>query len=80
MGNMVEYEQVGYEGSTVVTTTARTYGSWRKIHILADAVFDEYTDANMDGAITGVTVKQGTDLYGAISAFKLTSGSVIAYA
>ncbi|UCF13176.1 MAG: hypothetical protein JSW06_02685 [Thermoplasmatales archaeon] len=80
MSNSVELELVGYEGSTVVTGTTGVNGSWRKIHVLADCNFALYTDSAMDGDITGNTIKQGTDLTGKITAFRLNSGSVIAYA
>ena len=69
----------GQRGSRFVDGTDRTAGEFRAINIIEDAVFDEYTDAHMTGDITGTTIKQGETLYGKITSFKLTSGSVIAY-
>lgn len=70
---------IGLGGSQVANDTARYTDRYKLIHVLADAVFDEYTDSKMAGSILGITIKQGTTIGGDITSFKLTSGTVIAY-
>ena len=81
MSNGVELlnTSIGLGGSKVISDTARHSGKWKVIHILADTIFNEYTDSVMSGNFLGVTIKQGTTLGGDISVIKLTSGTIICY-
>lgn len=73
-------EGLGKYGATVETGTTAKTGSWFAIQMIEDSVFSTLTSANWDGdAATGVTFPAGQVIYGAFTAFTLTSGKVIAY-
>lgn len=59
-------------------TTART-GNFCAIQFITAGAFTALTIANSDGTWTGVTFPAGFVIYGDITAFTLSSGSVIAY-
>jgi hypothetical protein len=59
------------------TTTAPRF--WTQIQCLTDAVID-IDKSNWGGsALTAVTLKAGTTIYGQFARFKLASGTVAAY-
>lgn len=69
---------MGIYGAAVVTSTAAQTGSWIAIEFISSGAFSAFTGQDMTG-FTGVTFPAGTRIVGRISAFTLSSGSVIAY-
>lgn len=69
-----------YSGATYEAgTTART-GRYGRIVALENTVIASMTAADIDGdALTAVTLNSSCEICGVITAFTLTSGSVIAY-
>ena len=75
----------GHLGGTLINdTTSTANGVYYAIQILSDAKFTTLT-GNMDGpngnsaALSNQIFPQHAVIYGAFSAIKLTSGSIIAY-
>jgi hypothetical protein len=72
----------GVFASDTVERTAEAPKFFTQIQILTDAVID-IDKSNLSGgtsnAVTAVTVKAGTILYGVFPRFKLASGSAIGY-
>lgn len=69
---------MGIYGASVVTTTAAQSGNWVAIEFITAGAFSVFTGQDMTG-FTGVTFPAGTRILGRISAFTLSSGSVVAY-
>lgn len=67
--------------SGVVTTsnTDAITGPFVAITVLADATFSTFTEVNGSGAMTGFVVPAGVTIFGQITAYTLTSGTVRAY-
>lgn len=73
-------EGMGKYGAVVETGTTAIVGQFAAIQMIEDTVFATLTSSNWSGdAATGVTFTAGTIIYGAFTAFTLTSGKVIAY-
>ena len=71
----------GENGVTVTTNTTAVTGSFTAIQVLEDATFSVFTETGAAGqAMTGFVIQAGTILFGRITAYKLTSGKVRAYA
>ncbi len=75
---------LGVGGSDYVADTAthNSSGEWVIIHAVTDTVFASVTykpGFPHTGSLAGVTLKAGDRIYGEITAFQLTSGSVEAY-
>ncbi len=76
---------LGMGGSDYVADAsphAATFGEWVIIHAVTDTVFASVTykpGFPHTGSLAGVTLKAGDRIYGEITAFQLTSGSVEAY-
>ena len=74
----------GLSGGTYIGGTAATTVSASAIQVIADAKFHTLT-GNIDGGManetegSAATLLAGTIIYGAFTAIKLHSGSVIAY-
>jgi hypothetical protein len=68
---------IGAQGSTFVNGTSAQTGQWKAIQVVSNAVFSSLT-GNVSG-LTGATIPAGTTIYGIITAFTLSSGSVLAY-
>jgi len=83
MANVVELlgTVLGIKGSQVIINgdTERYNGKWKRAHALTDVVIDEWTDSQMTGSLSSVTLKQGDKLGGNITTVKLTSGTLILY-
>jgi len=71
--------QLGQNGFEVANDTNSHTGEFFAIQVLADAVFSSFTAENITGTFTGITVPAGHVVFGDISEFTLTSGTVIAY-
>ena len=63
----------------VVTSTAAQTSGYTAIQIVSGAVFTSITGTGISGTWTGTTIPAGFTIVGRISAFTLTSGTVIAY-
>lgn len=75
-----QQEAMGKYGATIETGTTAVTGSFCAIFMIEDTEFSTLTSGNWDGdAGTSVTFKAGSTIYGAFTAFTLTSGKVIAY-
>jgi hypothetical protein len=73
-------ESLGKYGAVTETGTTAVTGNFAAIQMIEDTVFTTLTSSNWSGdAMTGVTFKAGQVIYGAFTAFTLTSGKVIAY-
>jgi hypothetical protein len=79
-------QSFGQNGFNVVTGTAAQTGDYSAITIAVDAVIASITATNIQlngsesaTALSGVTLPAGTTIFGKITGFTLTSGSVIAY-
>jgi hypothetical protein len=69
----------GAYGTDYVSNTDAKTGAWFCIYIDSAAVFSLLTMDNDTGTMTGVTHPAGKYLFGQVSAFTLTSGTVTAY-
>jgi hypothetical protein len=79
-------QSFGQNGFNVVTGTAAQTGNYSAITIVTDTVVASITATNIQlngsvsaTALSGVTLPAGTTIFGKITGFTLTSGSVIAY-
>jgi len=79
-------QSFGQGGFNVVTDANPHTGDYSAITVAEDAVIASITatDVNLNGsadatALSGVTLSAGTTIFGKITGFTLTSGSVIAY-
>ena len=73
-------QSFGQNGFTVVTDTTDTTGDFSAITIVADADFSSITATNtVADSLSGVSIPAGVTIFGKITGFTLTSGSVIAY-
>ena len=79
-------QSFGQNGFNVVTGTAAQTGNYSAITIVPDTVVASITATNIQlngsesaTALSGVTLPAGTTIFGKITGFTLTSGSVIAY-
>jgi hypothetical protein len=79
-------QSFGQNGFNVVTGTAAQTGDYSAITIAVDAVIASITATNIQlngsesaTALSGVTLPAGTTIFGKITGFTLTSGTVIAY-
>lgn len=79
-------ENIGYQGSTVITDTAVHNGSWKKIIPYEATVFTTLTDSQMNqvstengNTIAGETIAINHEITGNFSVITLASGAVIAY-
>lgn len=79
-------QSFGQNGFNVVTGTAAQTGNYSAITIVTDTVVASITATNIQKngsesptALSGVTLPAGTTIFGNITGFTLTSGSVIAY-
>ena len=79
-------QSFGQNGFNVVTGTAAQTGDYSAITIVTDTVVASITATNIQlngsesaTALSGVTLPAGTTIFGKITGFTLTSGSVIAY-
>ena len=70
---------MGRYGATIVTDTAATTGKFCAIQFITAGAFSALTLQNSTGTFTGVTYPVGFVIYGDITAFTLSAGSVIAY-
>jgi hypothetical protein len=68
---------IGAQGSRYVNDTSVHNGSWKAITIASNTIFSSLV-GNISG-IVGNTIPAGVTIYGVITSFTLTSGSVIAY-
>jgi hypothetical protein len=77
--NTIRY--LGQAGSDLVEDTTAMTGNWFAIQILEEAAFSVLTDASMDvtGTLSSVTFPAGVIIFGAFTAFTLSSGAVLAY-
>lgn len=69
----------GQNGATITTNTSAVSGSFAAIQFITAGAFSALTIANGTGTFTGVTFPAGFILYGRITGYTLSSGSVIAY-
>lgn len=67
--------------SGVVTTsdTNAVTGPFVAITVLIEATFSAFTETNGSGAMTGVAIPAGVTIFGQITGYTLTSGTVRAY-
>jgi len=72
-------DSMGLQGFTLVTSTADQTSGYTAIQIVSGAVFTSITGTGISGTWTGTTIPAGFTIVGRISAFTLTSGTVIAY-
>ncbi len=71
---------MGRPGAVYESGTTAITGTFWAIQCLTDTVFSLLTAPDLTGdTITGVTFTAGTILYLRVTAFTLTSGSVLAY-
>ena len=68
---------IGAQGSSFVNGTSTQAGTWKAITVVSSATFSSFV-GNISG-ISGATIPAGTTLYGTITSFALSAGSVIAY-
>jgi DNA/RNA endonuclease YhcR with UshA esterase domain len=70
---------MGSVGPEIVTGTGSgTAGPWNAIQFVTAGAFSAITINNGTGTFTGVTFPAGFTLYGEITAFTLSSGTVVA--
>jgi hypothetical protein len=70
----------GGAGAVLETGTTAVTGDFRAILALEDSVFSLLTASNWSGDSTAsFPLPKGTTIFGAFSAFTLTSGKVLAY-
>lgn len=70
---------LGQKGHTLVTNTNPQTGSWVAIQVVEPATLTSLTCASTTEPTINVELPTGFILYGAISAFTLGTGKVIAY-
>lgn len=69
---------MGIFGADVVSNTNAQTGPFCAVEFVTAGAFSALTGSNMN-SFTGVTFPAGTRILGRISAFTLSSGTVIAY-
>lgn len=78
--NNIEKQSFGQAGAVFESGTTAVAGGFCAVHVIAEAVFSALDWPELSGdALTGVTIPAGTTLYGDITGFTLSSGSVLAY-
>lgn len=78
--NNIEKQSFGQAGAVFESGTTAVTGGFCAIHVIAEAVFSALDWPELSGdTLTGVTIPAGTTIFGEISGFTLTSGSVLAY-
>lgn len=77
--NTIRY--LGQNGSDLVEDTTAMSGNWFAIQIIEEAQFATLTDASMKvtGTLGSCTFPAGCLIFGAFTAFELSSGAVLAY-
>ena len=76
----IEKQSFGENGAIFESGDTLHSGEFVAINIVEDAVFESLTWPELSGdTITGVIFSAGSTIYGEITAFKLTSGKVLAY-
>ena len=76
----VENLSLGQNGMVYESGTTAVTGSFYCIDVVTAATFTTLTMENLSGdTITGVEFAAGTKIFGRISAFTLSGGSVFAY-
>tara|TARA_Y100001938_G_C8029186_1_gene399701 strand:- start:983 stop:1204 length:222 start_codon:yes stop_codon:yes gene_type:complete len=68
-----------FPSAKIVKDTATHTGRFGKIQANEDSVFASITAQNIDGANTTISLNASCEICGVITAFQLSSGSVIAY-
>ena len=68
-----------FPSAKIVKDTAEHTGRFGKIQANEDTVIASLTAQNIDGASTTITLNASCEICGVITAFQLSSGSVIAY-
>ena len=68
-----------FPSAKIVKDTAAHTGRFGKIQANEDTVIASLTAQNIDGASTTITLNSSCEICGVITAFQLSSGSVIAY-
>ena len=69
----------GSKGVVITANTVAVVGSFTSIQVLADAVFSAFVETGATGVMTGFTIPAGVTLFGLITGYTLTSGTVRAY-
>lgn len=78
--NNIEKQSFGQAGAVFESGTTAVTGGFCALHIVSNAVFSSITWPELSGdALTGVTLLAGTTIFGDITGFTLSSGSVLAY-
>jgi hypothetical protein len=71
---------VGEYGGRMTTTTAAVTGNFQAIQFITDGKFTSVSQTALTGeALTSVTFPAGFVVFAAVTAFQLSTGSVIAY-
>ena len=68
-----------FPSAKIVNDTSAITGRFGKIQANEDTVIASLTAQNIDGASTTITLNSSCEICGVITAFQLSSGSVIAY-
>lgn len=69
----------GEAGALFVTDTSAHAGDFESITALTATVIAAMTSSTITGTLAGMTLPAGTTIFGRISTFTLTSGTVLAY-
>ena len=68
-----------FPSAKIVNDTTAITGRFGKLQANEDTVIASLTAHNIDGASTSITLYASCEICGVITAFQLSSGSVIAY-
>jgi hypothetical protein len=68
-----------YPSAKIVNDTSAITGRFGKLQANENTVIASLTAQNIDGASTSITLNASCEICGVITAFQLSSGSVIAY-
>jgi len=78
--NYIAEVSMGHFGVEYVSgTSSGAAGPWMALNMVTSTAFSALTIAGSTGTLTSVTFPAGSWIYGQITAFTLSSGSVLAY-
>ena len=69
----------GSKGVVITANTTAVTGVFTAIQILTDAVFSAFSETGATGVMTGISLPAGMTVFGLITGYTLTSGTIRAY-
>lgn len=69
----------GQNGTVTTSNTSPVTGNFSAVQVLVAATFSAFTETGGTGAMTGFSIPAGVILYGRITGYTLSAGTVRAY-